>query len=60
MESLVFHLNADKVDQNMLDSIKAYYGNRRVVITIRPKSTTRTAGDTDDADSEPEKDSTAG
>ena len=36
MDSLVFHLDADKITPALLDSIKAYYGNRRVQITVRP------------------------
>jgi hypothetical protein len=36
MESLVFHLDADKADTNLLDSIKAYFGSRRVTVRVEP------------------------
>ncbi len=34
MESLVFHLEADKADTNLLDSIKAHFGSRRVSVRV--------------------------
>lgn len=50
MESLVFHLDADKADQKLIDSIKAYFGTRRVQITVMPDETTDDVVDPDDAD----------
>ena len=40
MESLVFHLDADKADTNLLDSIKAYFGSRRVSVRVEPEDDT--------------------
>ncbi len=34
MNSIVFHIDADKVGPNVVESIKAYFGNRRVQITV--------------------------
>lgn len=34
MNSIVFHIDADKVGPNLTESIKAYFGNRRVQITV--------------------------
>ncbi|QIP12940.1 hypothetical protein G8759_10050 [Spirosoma aureum] len=39
MDSLVFHIDADKVDTYLLDSIKAYFGNRRIEIIVKPEDT---------------------
>ena len=39
MDSLVFHIDADKAGPNLLESIKAYYGNRRVQVIVRPEET---------------------
>lgn len=39
MDSLVFHVDADKIDASMLDSIKAFYGNRRIQVIIKPEDT---------------------
>lgn len=39
MDSLVFHIDADKAGPNLLDSIKAYYGNRRIQIIVKPEET---------------------
>ncbi len=39
MDSLVFHVDADKIDTTMLDSIKAFYGNRRIQVIIKPEDT---------------------
>jgi hypothetical protein len=52
MESLVFHLDADKADQNLIDSIKAFFGTRRVQITVMADGTTVSATDPDKADDE--------
>ena len=35
MDSIVFHVDADKVGSNLTESIKAYFGNRRVQIVVR-------------------------
>lgn len=39
MDSLVFYMDADKAGSNLLESIKAYYGNRRVQVIVRPEET---------------------
>lgn len=39
MESIVFHIDAEKVGPNLVESIKAYFGNRRVQITVTPEET---------------------
>jgi ABC-type molybdate transport system substrate-binding protein len=39
MNSLVFHVDADKIDVTMLDSIKAFYGNRRIQVIVKPEDT---------------------
>lgn len=39
MDSLVFHTDADKVGPNLLESIKAYFGNRRVQVIVKPEET---------------------
>ncbi len=36
MDSLIFHLDADKAGLPLLESIKAYFGNRRIQITVKP------------------------
>ncbi|SOD89074.1 hypothetical protein [Spirosoma fluviale] len=35
MDSIVFHIDADKAGQDLVDSIKAYFGNRRVQIIVK-------------------------
>lgn len=40
MDSLVFHIDADKAGPNLLESIKAYYGNRRVQVIVKPEEST--------------------
>lgn len=52
MESLVFHLDADKADQNLIDSIKAFFGTRRVQITVMTDETADDKADLDKADDE--------
>lgn len=37
MDSLVFHIEADKADVNLLESIKAYFGNRKIEILVKPE-----------------------
>ena len=37
MDSLVFHIDADKADAKMLDSILAFFGNRRVQVSVQPE-----------------------
>ena len=39
MNALVFYTDADKVGPNLLESIKAYFGNRRVQVIVRPEET---------------------
>lgn len=56
MESLVFHLDADKADQNLIDSIKAYFGTRRVQITVIAHEATNDITDPDNADEEDDQD----
>ncbi|TAE32019.1 MAG: hypothetical protein EAZ91_06075 [Cytophagales bacterium] len=38
MESLIFHIEADKADTNMLESIRAFFGSRRVQISVTPEA----------------------
>lgn len=40
MELLIFHLEADKASTNLLDSIKAYLGSRRVSVRVEPDENT--------------------
>ncbi len=35
MSSLVFHVDADKADVNILESIKAFFGNQKVEILVK-------------------------
>lgn len=37
MDSLVFHIEADKADINILESIKAFFGNQKVEIFVKPE-----------------------
>jgi hypothetical protein len=37
MSSLVFHIEADKADTNILESIKAFFGNQKVEIFVKPE-----------------------
>lgn len=39
MDSIVFHIDADKVGPNLAESIRAYFGNRRVQIIVKPDQT---------------------
>ena len=39
MDSITFHIDADKADANLLNSIKAYFGNRRIQVTVKPEET---------------------
>lgn len=34
MNTLVFHIDADKIGPNLAESINAYFGDRRVQITV--------------------------
>lgn len=34
MSSLVFHVDADKIDTNLLDSIKAFFGKQKIHISV--------------------------
>lgn len=38
MSSLIFHIEADKVDSNLLESIKAFFGNQKVEILVKSES----------------------
>ena len=40
MDSLIFHVDADNVGPNLAESIKAYFGNQRVQIIVRPDEAT--------------------
>ncbi len=40
MDSLVFHIEADKADINMLESIRAFFGNRRIQVLVQPEPMT--------------------
>jgi hypothetical protein len=44
MDSLVFHVEADKLDTNVLDSIKAFFGNRKIEISVKPERNPAMAG----------------
>ncbi len=35
MSSLVFHIEADKADVNLLESIKAFFGSQKVEILVK-------------------------
>ena len=37
MSSLVFHIEADKADTNILDSIRAFFGKQEVEISVKSK-----------------------
>jgi precorrin-6B methylase 1 len=37
MDTLVFHTEADRIEDNLLQSIKAYFGNMRVEISVKPE-----------------------
>jgi hypothetical protein len=39
MQTLVFHLDTDQIGANLGDSIKAYFGHRKVQITVQPEAT---------------------
>ncbi|GAB3641625.1 hypothetical protein [Spirosoma arcticum] len=36
MDSIVFHVDADKVGPNLAESIRAYFGSRPVQIIVKP------------------------
>ena len=38
MSALIFHVEADKIDTNILDSIKAFFGKQRIHISVEPES----------------------
>lgn len=48
MSSLVFHIEADKADVAMLDSIKAFFGNRRVKVLVEPEPGPQSSADLDE------------
>lgn len=35
MNTLVYHLEADKIDQKFIDSIKAFYGHKKIEISVK-------------------------
>lgn len=39
MDSIIFHVDADKVGPNLAESIRAYFGNRPVQIIVKPDET---------------------
>lgn len=39
MDSIVFHVDADNVGPNLAESIKAYFGSRRVQIFVKLEET---------------------
>ena len=45
MDSLIFYIEADKAYVNMLESIKAFFGNRHVQISVQPEADPLTLDD---------------
>ena len=39
MDTLVFHTEANRVNANILESIKAFFGNQKVEISVKSEST---------------------
>jgi len=39
MNSIVFHIEADKAGANLTESIKAYFGSQRVQVIVKPEET---------------------
>ena len=39
MDSIVFHVDADKIGPNLAETIKTFFGNRRVQITVKADET---------------------
>ena len=39
MESIIFHVDADTIGPNFGESVKAYFGNRRVKIIVKSEET---------------------
>ena len=35
MSSLIFHIEADKIDTNVIDSIKAFFGKQKIQISVK-------------------------
>ena len=50
MDSIVFHVEADKVGSNLVESIKAYFGNRRVQIVVKVDEAATDVTDRDEAE----------
>ena len=52
MNSIVFHVDADKVGPNLAESIRAYFGDRPVQIIVKPDETATdvTARDEDEVE----------
>jgi hypothetical protein len=39
MDSIVFHIEADNIGANLAESIKAYFGGKRVQVIVKPEET---------------------
>ena len=39
MDSLIFHVEADKIDTNVIDSIKAFFGKQKIQISVKSEKT---------------------
>lgn len=50
MDSIVFHVDADKIGPNLAESINAYFGNRRVQVIVSLDKTTADATPADKVD----------
>ncbi|MCP9766672.1 hypothetical protein EGI22_02045 [Lacihabitans sp. LS3-19] len=35
MNTLIYHLEADKIDHKLIESIKAFFGNRKIEISVK-------------------------
>lgn len=50
MDSIVFHVDADKIGPNLAESINAYFGNCRVQIIVKPDAAAAGATPADNTD----------
>ncbi len=50
MDSIIFHVDADKIGPNLAQSINAYFGTRRVQIIVKPDETAADTVPADEAD----------
>lgn len=39
MSSLVFHIEADKIDTKVIESIKAFFGKQKIQISVKSEKT---------------------